>query len=75
MLKFSFFLRSFKITNVGSEGVCVLKWNTMMDDTFWASAVSLFEGDDIQNYAKPIIPLREELKDSDYAFIGKCVSG
>ena len=61
---------SFKITNEGSEGVCILKWNTMMDDIFWSSAVTLFEGDDLKNYDKPIIPIRQEIKDSDYAFIG-----
>lgn len=63
-------LISFKITNQGSEGACVLKWNTMMDDTYWASAVSLWEGNTLQDYAKPVMPIRQGIQDSDYAFIG-----
>ena len=64
-------LHRFKITNRGTDGVCVLKWNTMMDDTFWASSVGVFEGEKFLDYSKPVIPIRQEIKDLDYAFIGQ----
>ena len=42
----------FTITNQDKvKGVCILKWNTLLEDELWPIAISLFEGN---NYIKPL---------------------
>ena len=43
----------------------------MLDETFWPAATAVFLDNDLQEYASPIIPLRQNIQDSDYAFISK----
>ncbi len=51
--------------------VCALKWNTMMDDNYWASAVEMWQGNTIMPYSKPVIPLRQSAAtSSDYQLFG-----
>ncbi len=62
----------FVVTNLDKkEGACVLKWNTMMDDTYWASAVEVWKGETFLPYSKHVIPLRQDIKNSDYEYFGK----
>ena len=65
-----FYSYSYKLTNTGSVGVCVLNWNTILDDNYWASSVAAFKGDKFMDYEIPIIPLQQHVQDADYIFIG-----
>lgn len=52
------------------NGVCALKWDTMMDDKYWASAVDMWQEKQMF-YSKPVIPLHTDIKASDYQHFGK----
>ncbi len=55
-----------------TKGICVLKWNTMMDNKYWASAVEVWQDNTNMPYSKPVIPLRQsEAKECDYEYFGK----
>ena len=60
------------ITNTDKQhGACALKWNTMMDDMYWASAVEMWKGDENLSYSKPVIPLHQSITQTDYEYFGK----
>ena len=44
-----------------------------MDNLYWASAVEVWEleGETLLPYSKPVIPLRQNILDSDYEYFGK----
>ena len=43
----------------------------MMDNLYWASAVEVWKGKTLLPYSKPVIPLRQNILDSDYEYFGK----
>ncbi len=62
------------ITNTDKQqGACALKWNTIMDDLYWASAVEVWKGNTPLSYSKPVIPLHQRITQTDYEYFGKSI--
>ena len=72
----------YRISNAGNKDICVLDWNIPLDRKWWSVSLTLFKKIDSnkadyddtaygerEDYARPVVPLRFDIKDSDYRLI------
>ena len=59
------------IVNKGAKPVCVLKWETILDDDWWFGPFDFYENDEFTKPLQPVVPVRMMApRVGDYVYLG-----